>query len=163
MTKPEIEDRIAVMLGGRVAEEIIYNGVISTAASNDLERASELVRQEVTRFGMSMQLGPLTWGVTQQVRFLRAPFGAEQRNYSEHTAQMIDEEVRHIIDEIYTRAKEILTRRHADLERVAAELIRKETLDRNNLDRLLSEPQSAAAAPGKADSLPLKHETSKAG
>ncbi|MBZ5699769.1 MAG: ATP-dependent zinc metalloprotease FtsH [Acidobacteriia bacterium] len=147
MTKPEIEDRVAVMLGGRAAEEIIYNGVISTAASNDLEQASELVRQEVTRFGMSTQLGPLTWGMTPQARFLRAPFGAEQRNYSEHTAQMIDEEVRHIIDEIYTRAKKILTRRRADLERVAAELIRKETLNRDKLDRLLSKSQLAAAAP----------------
>jgi cell division protease FtsH len=146
MTKPEIEDRIAVMLGGRVAEEIIFDGVISTGASNDLEQASELVRQEVTRFGMSAQLGPLTWGVPVQARFLRTPFAAEQRNYSEHTAQMIDDEVRHIVDEIYTRAKEILTERRADLVRVAAELTRKETLSREELDRLLSESRLTAAA-----------------
>jgi cell division protease FtsH len=145
MTKPEIEDRIGVMLGGRAAEEIIYNGVISTGASNDLEQASELVRQEVTRFGMSTQLGPLTWGVTTQPRFLRAPFGMEQRNYSERTAQMIDEEVRRITDEIYMRSKKILTQRRVDLERVAAELIRKETLGRDELDRLLSESHLAAA------------------
>jgi cell division protease FtsH len=150
MTKPEIEDRIGVMLGGRAAEEIIYNGVISTGAANDLEQASELVRQEVTRFGMSTQLGPLTWGVTTQPRFLRMPFAMEQRNYSERTAQMIDEEVRHITDEIYMRAKKILTERRADLERVAAELIRKETLGRDELDRLLSESTLAAAVfPGK--------------
>jgi cell division protease FtsH len=147
LTKPEIEDRLAVMLGGRAAEEIIYNGVISTGASDDLEKASELVRQEVTRFGMSSQLGPLTWGVRTQVRFLRGPFGAEQRNYSEHTAQLIDEEVRRIIDEIYARAKKILTDRREDLVRVAAELGRKETLNRDELDRLLSESQLAAAAP----------------
>lgn len=146
MTKPEIEDRIAVMLGGRAAEEIIFDGVISTGASNDLEQASELVRQEVTRFGMSAQLGPLTWGVPVQTRFLRTPFAAEQRNYSEHTAQMIDDEVRHIVDEMYTRAKKILTERHVDLVRVAVELIRKETLSREELDRLLSESRLTAAA-----------------
>jgi cell division protease FtsH len=146
MTQPEIEDQIAVMLGGRAAEEIIYNGVISTGGANDLERASELVRQVVTRFGMSAQLGPLTWGVPAPARFLQTPFGAEQRNYSERTAQMIDEEARRIIDEIYQRAKAILTRRRAELERVAAELIRKETLDRSELDRLLSLAQPAAVA-----------------
>lgn len=145
MTQPEIEDQIAVMLGGRAAEEIIYQGVISTGASNDLERASELVRQVVTRFGMSAQLGPLTWGVPASMRFLQTPFAAEQRNYSEETARMIDEEERRIIGEMYTRAKGILTQRHADLERVAAELIRKETLNRSELDRLLSPTQPAAA------------------
>jgi len=146
MTQPEIEDQITVMLGGRAAEEIVYKGVTSTGASNDLERASELVRQVVTRFGMSAQLGPLTWGVPAQSRFLQTPFGAEQRNYSEQTAQIIDEESRRIIGELYTRAKAILTRRRAELDRVAAELIRKETLDRSALDRLLSPANPAEAA-----------------
>ncbi len=146
MTQPEIEDQITVMLGGRAAEEIVYEGVTSTGASNDLERASELVRQVVTRFGMSAQLGPLTWGVPAQSRFLQTPFGAEQRNYSEQTAQIIDEEARRIIGEIYTRAKAILIRRRAELDRVAAELTRKETLDRGELDRLLSPSNPAEAA-----------------
>jgi len=146
MTQPEIEDQIAVMLGGRAAEEIIYQGVVSTGASNDLERASELVRQVVTRFGMSSELGPLTWGIPTAARFLQTPFGGEQRNYSEQTAQMIDEEARRIVGEIYTRAKGILTQREADLKRIAAELIRKETLYRSDLDRLLSQPQPEPAA-----------------
>jgi cell division protease FtsH len=145
MTQPEIEDQIAVMLGGRAAEEIIYQGVVSTGASNDLERASELVRQVVTRFGMSAELGPLTWGIPTAARFLRSPFAPEERNYSEQTAQMIDEEARRITGEIYTRAKGILTQRQADLKRIAAELIRKETLYRSDLDRLLTQPQSAVA------------------
>ena len=144
MTQPEIEDQIAVMLGGRAAEDIIYQGVVSTGASNDLERASELVRQEVTRFGMSTELGPLTWGIPNQMRYLQTPFATEERNYSEQTAQMIDEEVRRIIGELYTRTKGILTQREADLKRVAAELIRKETLYRADLDRLLAQPQSEA-------------------
>jgi cell division protease FtsH len=148
MTKPEIEDRLAVMLGGRAAEEIIYEGVISTGALSDLERASELARQMVTRFGMSEQLGPLTWGLPTQAPFLQTTFGAEQRNHSEHTAQVIDEEVRHIIDELYTRAKVILTRRRTELERIATELIRKETLGRDELGRLLSPAQLAAVVPG---------------
>jgi cell division protease FtsH len=145
MTQPEIEDQIAVMLGGRAAEEIIYQGVVSTGASNDLERASELVRQVVTRFGMSAELGPLTWGIPTAARFLRSPFAPEERNYSEQTAQMIDEEARRITGEIYTRAKGILTQRQADLKRIAAELIRKETLYRTDLDRLLTQPQSTVA------------------
>jgi cell division protease FtsH len=148
MTQPEIEDQIAVMLGGRAAEEIIYLGVVSTGASNDLERASELVRQVVTRFGMSAELGPLTWGIPTAARFLQSPFAGEQRNYSEQTAQMIDEEARRITGEIYTRAKGILTERQADLKRVAAELMRKETLSHGDLDRLLSQPQPAAVSPG---------------
>jgi cell division protease FtsH len=145
MTQPEIEDQIAVMLGGRAAEEIIYQGVVSTGASNDLERASELVRQVVTRFGMSAELGPLTWGIPTAARFLQSPFAGEQRNYSERTAQMIDEEARRMISEIYARAKGILTERQADLKRVAAELIRKETLHRGDLDRLLPPAQPITA------------------
>jgi cell division protease FtsH len=149
LTKPEIEDRIAVMLAGRAAEEIIYNGVISTGAANDLERVSELVRQAVTRFGMSEQLGPLTWGAPAEPRFLRTSFGAEQRNYSERTAQLIDDEVRRVVEEAYARAKRILTERRAELERIAAELIRKETLDRSELDRLLSSSPLATTAPAR--------------
>jgi len=145
MTQPEIEDQIAVMLGGRAAEEIIYQGVVSTGASNDLERASELVRQVVTRFGMSAELGPMTWGIPTAARFLQSPFAGEQRNYSEQTAQMIDEEARRITGEIYTRAKGILAQRQEDLKRVAAELMRKETLYRTDLDRLLSQSQPTAA------------------
>jgi cell division protease FtsH len=146
MTQPEIEDQIAVMLGGRAAEEIIYQGVVSTGASNDLERASELVRQVVTRFGMSAELGQLTWGIPTAARFLQSPFASEQRNYSEQTAQMIDEEARRITGEMYTRAKGILTQRQADLKLVAAELMRKETLYRGDLDRLLSRPQPQPTA-----------------
>jgi cell division protease FtsH len=156
MTQLEIEDQITIMLGGRAAEEIAYQGVVSTGASNDLERASALVRQEVTRFGMSTELGPLTWGVPNTMRFLQTPFATEERNYSEQTAQMIDGEVRRIIGELYTRAKGILTQREADLERVAAELIRKETLYRADLDRLLAQPQAQAqrreAAPNDVSS-----------
>jgi len=94
---------------------------------------------------MSTELGPLTWGIPNTMRFLQTPFATQERNYSEQTAQMSDEEVRRIVGELYTRAKGILTEREADLKRVAAELIRKETLYRSDLDRLLSQPQPTAA------------------
>jgi ATP-dependent Zn protease len=87
---------------------------------------------------MSAELGPLTWGIPSAARFLQTPFAPEECNYSEETAKMIDEEVRRITGEIYARAKGILTQRLADLKRIAAELIRKETLYRADLDRLLS-------------------------
>ena len=145
MTRPEIEDQIAVMLGGRAAEETIYQGVVSTGASNDLGRASELVRQVVTLLDMSAQRGPMTWVVPSATRFLRTPITTKQRNYSEQTAQMIDEEARRVIAEINARAKGILTERQPDLKRVAAELIQDETLNRKDLDRRLSPITPAAA------------------
>ncbi len=143
MTKPEIEDRLAVMLGGRAAEEIVYDGVVSTGASNDLERASELARQMVTRFGMSERLGQVTYGQPVGARFLSTPFAAEERNYSERTAEQIDDEVRRIVDESYDRVKSILNDRREELNRITRELIRKETLDRAQLEKLLTAPAEA--------------------
>ncbi len=145
MTEPELRDQIAVMLGGRAAEEIIYNGVISTGASNDLERASELARQMVTRYGMSERLGQMTYGQPLTAQYLKTPFATEERNYSERTAELIDEETRRIMDEIYERVRQTLTGRRAELERIAQELIRRETLDRAELEKLLSRPGSMEA------------------
>jgi len=136
MTRTELIDQITVMLGGRAAEEIIFNGEISTGASNDLERASELARQMVTRFGMSERLGHLTFGKPLAGRFLQSPLTGEERNYSERTAEVIDEEVRRLIDESHETSRTILLNRHAQLERIARELILKETLDRSALDEL---------------------------
>jgi len=138
MTLPELEDQITVMMGGRAAEESVYNGVISTGAGDDLQRASELIRQMVMRFGMSDRLGHLTYGAPHSAQFLRFPFTSEERNYSEKTSEAIDEEVRRISDRLYLRAKTVLTSRRAELERIARELIQKETLDRRQIELLLS-------------------------
>jgi cell division protease FtsH len=138
MTRPELEDQMAVMLGGRAAEEIVFDGVISTGASNDLERASELARQMVTRFGMSQRLGHVTYGRSLTARFLSSPLATEERNYSERTAEEIDDEVRRLMDESYERASVILKNRRQELERIARELIRKETLNRSELEQLLT-------------------------
>jgi cell division protease FtsH len=124
------------MMGGRVAEEIAY-GEVSTGAANDLERASELARQMVTRFGMSAHLGNLTYGRPIGGKFLPG-WNTEERNYSDETAKAIDEEVRHVTDECHDRARGILTSRRQELERIARELIDKETIDRDRLQALLN-------------------------
>jgi cell division protease FtsH len=137
MTLPDLEDQIAVMMGGQAAEETVYQRVISTGAGDDLQRASELIRQMVTRYGMSERLGHLAYGAPQNSHFLRSPFVSEERNYSDKTSEAIDAEVRRISDELYLRAKTILVRRRVELELIALALIEKETLDRHEIDLLL--------------------------
>jgi cell division protease FtsH len=150
MTQPQLEDQIAVLLGGRTAEEIHYSGVVSTGAADDLERASALVRQMVTRFGMSDQLGPLTYGRSMTAQYLKSPFEMEERNYSERTAQKIDDESRRIVDEIRKRVTEILSNQREPMERISRELIRKETLERAELDKLLAPVVPERVAPPAA-------------
>lgn len=142
MTQPQLEDQICVMLGGRGAEYLVYNGVVSTGASDDLQRATELARQMVTRFGMSERLGNMTYGLPSNQRFLKILAGMEERDYSEQTAEAIDEEVRNLIDTSYERVKNILQERRAALERIVKRLIEKETLAESELKALL-EPESA--------------------
>jgi cell division protease FtsH len=138
MTRPELEDRIAVMLGGRVAEEVAFDGVVSTGASDDLSRATELARQMVTRYGMSDELGPMTYGRPAEGRFLQSPFDFEDRTYSERTAERIDEETRRVVDCARTHVRRILDGRSGTLQRVAEELVRRETLERADLLALAS-------------------------
>ena len=146
MTQPELEDQVAVLLGGRAAEEIHYAGVISTGASDDLEKATALVRQMVTRFGMSSPLGLLTYGRSLAGPFLKSPFDPEERNYSEQTAERIDDESRRIVDETHRRVVEILLKRREPMERISRALICKETLDRSELDLLLNPTEQDAVA-----------------
>ncbi len=146
MTNPQLEDQIAVLLGGRTAEEIHYGGVVSTGAADDLERASALVRQMITRFGMSEPLGPITYGRSLAGPFLRTPFDMEERNYSEQTAERIDNESRPSSMR-FTRASPGSSRNAREpIERIAAELMRKETLERAELDELLADVPAGTAA-----------------
>jgi cell division protease FtsH len=142
MTRSELHDQLTVMLGGRAAEEIVFKGEISTGAADDLERASELARQMVTRFGMSDRLGNLTYGRPAASRFLPPVLG-EERNYSDKTAEVIDEEAHRLVEESYQSSRAILQNRRSDLERIAKELIGKETLDRDALDKLLQGGKAA--------------------
>ncbi len=148
-TEPELEDRIAVLLGGRGAEETVFNGVVSTGASDDLARASEMARQMVTRFGMSSQMGAMTYGIPHESRYLNTPFEAEEKNYSERTAEQIDTEARDIIDRQHERVKSILASRRADLDLVAAALLKKETLEHDELEKLLAEHKPDPIAPAR--------------
>jgi cell division protease FtsH len=145
LTRSELEDRIAVLLGGRVAEEIIY-GEVSTGAHNDLERGTELARLMVMQYGMSEALGPMTFGGGQQSMFLRGSGLPQEREYSEESARRIDSETRAIIDRIYDRVRDLLTTRKRVLVEAAAELKQKETLEGDRLRELLAgEPVGAQA------------------
>jgi cell division protease FtsH len=114
-------------MGGRVAEEIIFDE-ITTGASNDLERATKMARAMVTQYGMSEKLGPLIFGEKDELVFLGKEIG-EQRNYSEEIARQIDHEVRRIIEAAYTRATQIIQENKIKLEEIAQRLLKEETLD----------------------------------
>ena len=101
----------------------------------------------VTRFGMSDPLGPLTYGRPMAAQLLRSPFDMEERNYSERTAEKIDEESRRIVDGIHTRVTEILSKRREPMERISQELIRKETLGRAELDALVAQEEGKTVGP----------------
>jgi cell division protease FtsH len=123
----KLRDELAGLLGGRVAEELIF-GDVTTGASNDLERVTSVARRMVTQYGMSDVLGPQTFGEKEELVFLGREIG-EQRNYSEEVAEAIDREVRRLVEEAHTRAREILTTYREKLNDVANRLMEKETID----------------------------------
>ena len=133
-TKPQLEDRLAVNLGGRTAEEIAL-GEISTGAQNDLEQATKLARKMVTEYGMSDKLGPRTLGQKPEYVFLGREI-TEQRDYGDKIANEIDEEVHNLIQRAYSTAKKILTTNKAKLKEIATLLIERETLEEPDLDKL---------------------------
>jgi cell division protease FtsH len=136
MTRSELEDRIAVLLGGRVAEELVY-GEVSTGAHNDLERATELARLMVTKYGMSERVGLATYGERPSL-FLRGSGIGGEREYSEATARTIDEEVRALLERTHDRVRGMLTTKKAVLVSAAHELKRTETLEGERLRRALA-------------------------
>jgi cell division protease FtsH len=133
-TKSQFDDRLAVSLGGRVAEEITF-GEMTTGAQHDLAEATKLARKMVTEYGMSEKLGPRTFGQRQELVFLGREI-SEQRDYSDKIAQEIDEEVHNIIQGAYNTAKKILTANKEKLNQLAGELIAHETLDEPELDKI---------------------------
>jgi len=147
-TRAELLDEITVAMGGRVAEEIVF-GEITTGAENDFEQATDMARKMVTDFGMSEKLGPMSLGKRHGPVFLGRDL-VESRNYSEEIAYEIDKEVRRIIDECYTRAKQILEANRDKLEVIARALLEKESLDAEELDRLLAGQPLDAEAPARA-------------
>lgn len=133
-TKPELLDKITGLLGGRVAEEVIF-GEVSTGAHNDFQRATSIARKMVTEFGMSEKLGPLQFGSTGGQVFLGRDIQNDP-NYSDQIAYVIDQEVQAIIKSCYERAKEILTEHKPQLELIAKTLLEVETLDKAEINGL---------------------------
>jgi cell division protease FtsH len=135
MTRSELLARICVLLGGRGAEEIIF-GDVSTGAQNDLQRATEIARTMITQFGMSEKLGLVSLEGPRTPMFLPLPIYAP-KEYSEETARLIDEQVKEILTQAHTRARDLLISRRAALEELAKLLLEKEVVDRPELQAIL--------------------------
>ncbi|MBR0481851.1 MAG: ATP-dependent zinc metalloprotease FtsH [Firmicutes bacterium] len=139
-TKGEMEDEIVELLGGRLAEAVVF-GDISTGASNDLERATKIAHDMVTKYGMSDTIGPVNYSDADEV-FLGRDFTSKQ-NYSEDLASKIDKEVRRIMDEAYARGKKMLEEHREELDRVAGALLELETLDESEFEAVFTGTKTA--------------------
>ncbi|MGM0653553.1 MAG: ATP-dependent zinc metalloprotease FtsH [Bacillota bacterium] len=135
MTKTELLDRVSTLLGGRVAEKLVLKD-ISTGAQNDLERATQIVRQMIMEYGMSDTLGPITLGKKQDQVFLGRDL-ARDRDYSEEIAKAIDQEIRKTIDDCFQRAQDILEKESSKHEKIAQALLERETIDASEIKALV--------------------------
>ena len=159
-TRAEFLDDLAVMMGGYVTEEMMFNEV-TTGPSSDIRRATQVARKLVTEYGMSMDLGPRTFGQKEEMVFLGREIH-EQRDYSDDTARRIDEEVSKLLQQAHTRAKEVLEEHKSHLDRIADALLQRETLERAEFEKLfegtdlakkeepkVEEPEAAEAKTGE--------------
>jgi cell division protease FtsH len=144
ISRDELMDQIAGIMGGRVAEEIVF-GDITSGAENDIQKATQMARRMVTQWGMSDKLGNVAMGHREELVFLGRDLG-EQRNYSEEVAAIIDEEIRSIVDHGYQTAKGILTQQRWQMDAVVEKLKLVETLDAKELDDILAREAPAAPA-----------------
>jgi cell division protease FtsH len=148
ISRDELMDEIAGIMGGRVAEEIVF-GDITSGAENDIQKATQMARRMVTQWGMSDKLGTVAMGHREELVFLGRDLG-EQRNYSEEVAAIIDEEIRSIVNHGYQTAKAILSGQRDKMDAVVERLKIVETLDAKELDEILN--RTAPAAPAAASS-----------
>ena len=144
MTRSELLDRLAVLLGGRVAEELVFEE-ISTGAQNDLQRATDIARSMVTEYGMSDRLGLVAYERPRQPMFLPESF-ASGKNYSEAKAAQIDEEVARFVEEAHQRVHKILSERRIVLDDLAHLLSQKESVQGDELRMMLSKSTSPEMA-----------------
>jgi cell division protease FtsH len=135
--KDYLLNNIAIMMGGRVAEELVLNNQ-TTGAGNDIERSTEIARKMVCEWGMSDNLGPLAYGKKEEQIFLGREF-AQHRDYSEETARLIDAEISAIVTQSYEKAKEIIQGNMDTLQRLASALLEKEVLDGNQIERIIKD------------------------
>lgn len=141
-SRSQFKAQLAVSMGGRVAEEMVFNE-ITTGASSDIEQATKLARRMVTEFGMSEKLGPVALGHKEELIFLGREIG-EQRNYSDKVAEEIDQEIHALINSAYEVARKLLTENRATLDRLAEALIAEETLEGEALDAVFTGPKPQA-------------------
>ena len=147
-TKRQFEDMLAAALGGRVAEEVVFNET-TTGASNDLEQATNIAKTMVTRYGMSEKLGPRTFGKREELVFLGKEI-AEQRDYSDSIAETIDDEVHTIIDTAYKTAVRLITDHKNKLAQLSKYLIDNETIEDEELNKLFDSPAPPITDPTPA-------------
>jgi cell division protease FtsH len=156
-TKKEFEDDIAAALGGWTAEQLHLGGDVTTGASNDIEKATEMARQMVTKYGMSEKLGPLQYGRTDELIFLGRQI-QEERNYSEDVAKLIDSEVHDIVDRARRRAYSVLTLHRDKLDNLVRRLLEEETISSDEFDKMFKDDDGempvAAATGGPAPTPP---------
>ncbi|HLI32810.1 MAG TPA: ATP-dependent zinc metalloprotease FtsH [Solirubrobacteraceae bacterium] len=166
-TRSELNDTMAMTLGGRAAEEIVF-GEVTSGASNDLEKVTQTAKQMVMRFGMSERLGPRVFGHDHSQPFLGREFSTEP-DYSDEIAREIDDEVRSIVEAAHKRALDILSEHRADLDRISEILVRRETIERDEFESLLAgrseeevfgseEPAGSAPLPAPPERAPRRRE-----
>jgi cell division protease FtsH len=169
--KSEISARLAMMFGGRVAEEIIYgNEHITTGAGDDIRQATDLARRMITEWGMSERLGPLRYSENEQEVFLGHQV-TQRKNVSEYTARLIDEEIHRVIAEAESTARQVLTEHKDDLHTLAKGLLEYETLSSDEVQKLLrgepidrSDPGGGEAPqPGRRASVPTSGKAGRRG
>jgi cell division protease FtsH len=136
MSKTDLHNQLAVLLGGRTAESIVF-GEVSTGAQNDLLRATDIARAMVTEFGMSEAIGPINHEGRRRSTFIETPFLPERGAYAEDTARTIDAEVKRFVEGAEALARQILTERRQDLDTVSKQLLEKEVIDGSELRALL--------------------------
>jgi cell division protease FtsH len=145
MTKTELLDKLCVMLGGRVAEEIIFHEV-STGAQNDLQRAAIIARSMVTEYGMTDKFGPLTFEKERRPMFLDIGLPSGAKEYSEDTAREIDQEVKRLVDDSYSKVRELLSGHQDGLKTLATALLEKETIEGDEIRTILGLPEKKEEA-----------------
>jgi len=155
VTKSEMMDELVHLLGGRAAEELAFNE-ISTGAHNDLERATKRARQMVTEFGMSEELGPLTFGRQHEEMIFLGRDISRERNYSEEVAAAIDREVRRFVEEAYERAKQILSQHWDKVNEVVDALMEHETLDKDQFREIMGDEYRPNAVDREEDTAAIQ-------
>ena len=147
MAESELKERLLFLLGGRVAEKMVFSE-LSAGAEDDLKKATQIARRMITHWGMSERLGPVAFRDGEEHPFLGREM-AEPRRFSEHTARVIDEEIIRLLHEASDKAEKILTENRAQLDKLAEALVESETLDLSDIEQLIGPHAHEPATPNR--------------